>query len=394
MPMGANPRLEAVLRAGHIQRVNAMRTGADGDDDAVTKLTGDAAADALKPRRANTLPSGKLKAAARAALATTTKDGKNDDDYQPYDPSADAGAPPVMPARAMTLPAVVSNDGYTLVTGPAPGKKAIVNDDGKQLFGKTNPMVEDLVNKYKEKTEERREELARARKNAEECAERRRKAVSEYQQEQEAAADAAIKKLQEELAAKEALIDDMQNRSDEALRELQTARDSGSASSAEVERLLALIEQLKDEKESVKDELAAKIKSCDEERDVAAREAAAQLAAAESEWEKKLAAGQAEAAEKVLLLTTERDECNDKLAKALSDLESEVKAHNALEKLKEEEEDKFHDAAQAACAALKDYQDSKSERERKKMLSFVTSAPASGDQVNNVQGETVAPVRA
>lgn len=394
MPMGASPRLETVLRAGHMQRVNAMRTGADGD--AVPKLTGDAAADALKPRRANTVPSRTLKAAARATLATTTKDGKagGGDEYQPYDPGQDAGAPPALPARAMTMPAVIQNDGYTLVSGPSPGRKAIVNDDGKQLFGKTNPMVEDLVNKYKEKTEERREELARARKKAEECAERRRQAVSEYQQEQEAAADAAIKKLQEELAAKEALIDDMQNKSDEALRELQTARDSGSASSAEVERLLALIEQLKDEKESVKDELAAKVKSCDKERDVAAREAAAQLAATESEWEKKLAAGQAEAAEKVLALTTERDECNDKLAKALSDLESEVKAHNALEKLKEEEEDKFHDAAQAACAALKDYMDSKDERVRKKMLNFVTSAPASGNQANDVQGETVAPARA
>lgn len=379
LPKGSHPRLEAVLRAG---RTHAMYTGAPGDSELRTTP------------RANSLPAGKLKAAARAALATTNGSGGNDDDYQPYDPSADAGAAPILNRGAKTMPAVMDSDGFTFVKGPAPGRKAIVNDEGKQLFGKTNPMVEDLVNKYKEKTEERRDELARARKNAEECAERRRKAVSEYQQEQEAAADAAIKKLQEELAAKEALIDDMQNRSDEALRELQTARDSGSASSAEVERLLALIEQLKDEKESVKDELAAKVKSCDEERDVAAREAEAQLAACESEWEKKLAAAQAEAAEKTLVLTTERDECNDKLAKALSDLESEIKAHNALEKLKEEEEDKFHDAAQAACAALKDYQDSKAERERKKMLNFVTSAPASGNQANDVQGETVAPVRA
>ena len=273
LPKGSHPRLEAVLRAG---RAHAVQIGADGDDDnAVPKLFGPEAADALRPtRRANSLPAGKLKAAARAALATTNGSGGDDDDYQPYDPSADAGAAPVLPARAQTLPAVMDSDGFTFVKGPAPGKKAIVNDDGKQLFGKTNPMVEDLVNKYKEKTEERREELARARRNAEECAERRRQAVSEYQQEQEAAADAAIKKLQDELAAKEALIDDMQNKSDEALRELQTARDSGSASSAEVTRLLALIEQLKDEKESVKDELAAKVKSCDEERDVAAREAA------------------------------------------------------------------------------------------------------------------------
>ena len=383
--MGASPRLEGVLRAGHIQRVNAMRTGADGDD-AVPKLTGVEAADALKPRRANTLPSGKLKAAARAALATTTKDGKNDDDYQPYDPSQDAGAAPVLPARAQTLPAVMDRDGFTFVKGPAPGKKTLKNDRGDQMLAKTNPMVEDLINKYKEKTEERREELARARKAAEECAERRRNAVSEYQTEQEAAADAAIKKLEEELAAKQALIDDMQNQSDEALKQLQEAKDSGSASSAEVERLMATIATLTIARDSFEQQYKDKIVSCDEERDVAAREAAAQLAATESEWEKKLAEANAEAAEKALELTTERDECNDKLAKALGDLESEVKAHNALEKLKEEEEDKFHDAAQAACAALKDYQDSKDERERKKMLNFVTSAPASGNKANNVQG--------
>ena len=58
-------------------------------------------------------------------------------------------------------------------------------------------------------------------------------------------------------------------------------------------------------------------------------------------------------------------------------------------KRQEEEEDKFHDAAQAACAALKDYQDGKDERERKKMLNFVTSAPASGNKANNVQGVKV-----
>ncbi len=377
-----NPRLEAVLRAG---QARALATGDDGDD-AVLKLKGIEAANALRPKRANTAPSGKLKAAARAALATTTKDGKDGDDYQPYDPSQDAGAAPVLPARAMTLPAVVNNDGYTLVTGPAPGKKTLKNDRGDQMLAKTNPMVEDLINNYKEKAEERREELARERKKAEECAERRRKAVSDYQREQEEAADAAIKKLRDELAEKEALIDDMQNQSDEALKQLQEAKDSGSASSAEVERLLATIATLTIARDSFEKQLEDKTESCNEERDVAAREAEASLAACESEWEKKLAEANAEAAEKALVLTTERDECNDKLAKALADLESEVKAHNALEKLKEEEEDKFHEAARAACAALKDYQDDKDERERKKMLDFVTSAPAS---TTDVQGEKV-----
>jgi hypothetical protein len=389
MPMGASPRLEAVLRAGHMNRVSAMYTGAPGDSELALK--GAAAANALK-KRANSVPSSKLKAATRAALLTTTKDGKDgkgDGDYQPYDPGQDAGAPPVMSARAMTMPAVINNDGYTLVTGPSPAKKTIVNDDGKQLFGKTNPMIEDLVNNYKDKTQERREQLARARKNAEECAERRRSAVSEYQQEQEAAADAAIKQLQAELAEKEAMIDDMQNRSDEALAELQTAKDSGSATTAEVERLMALISQLSVEKTSVEDELAAKVKSCDEERDVAAREAEASIAATESEWEKKLAAGQAEAAERVLVLTTERDECNDKLAKALSDLEAETKAQNALEKSSFEKDKKFYEAAKAACEALSEFtEESPDETFRKKTEAFVTSAPASA-MANDVQDKTM-----
>ena len=249
VPKGSHPRLEAVLRAG---RAHAARTGADGDN-AATKLTGNAAADALK-KRSNSVPASKLKAAARAALLTTNGSGGND-------PTQDAGAPPVLPARAMTLPAVVDNKGYTIMKGPAPGKKALVNDDGKQIFGKSNPMVEDLVNTYKDKTEERRDQLARARRDAEECAQRRRQAVSDYQQEQEAAADAAIKKLQEELAEKEAMIDDMQNQSNEALKQLQDAKDSGSASSEEVERLLATIATLTIARDSFEKQLEQKVES-------------------------------------------------------------------------------------------------------------------------------------
>ena len=81
------------------------------------------------------------------------------------------GAAPVLPARAQTLPAVMDSDGFTFVKGPAPGKKTLKNDRGDQMLAKTNPMVEDLINTYKEKAEERREELARARRSAEECAE-------------------------------------------------------------------------------------------------------------------------------------------------------------------------------------------------------------------------------
>jgi ABC-type transporter Mla subunit MlaD len=180
----------------------------------------------------------------------------------------------------------------------------------------------------------------------------------------------------------------MQNQSNEALKQLQDAKDSGSASSEEVERLLATIATLTIARDSFEKQLEQKVESCNEERDVAAREAEAAVNATASEWEKKLAEANAEAAQKALDLTTERDECNDKLGKALADLESEVKAHNALEKIKEEEEDKFHDAAQAACAALNKYMDNKDERVRKKMLNFVTSAPASAG-ANNVQDAKV-----
>ena len=248
-----------------------------------------------------------------------------------------------------------------------------MDQDGRQYVGKTSKVVEDLVNTYKERQQERLDELERARKSAEECEETRRRAVSAYQDAQEKASSATIKRLQSELADKEALLLKMQNQSAEALEQL---KDTGDASAA--------IAQLEAEKESVQDQLARLKESSDELRDVAAREAAAQLAAAESECEKKLAAAGAEVADQILLLTTERDECNDKLTKALADLEAEVKAHNVLEKLKEEEEDKFHDAARAACAALSKYQDDKDTRFSKKMENFVTSAPVMGNKANDV----------
>ena len=272
-------------------------------------------------------------------------------------------------------------------------------------LSKNSPVVEDLVNKYKKGTAQRREELERVRKEADECAERRRKAVTEYLKEQEAAADATIKKLQEQLASKGKLLDDMQNQSDDAVKELQ---DSG--------KITATVEQLKSEKESLEQELASKIKSCDEERDAAREAAAAKLAALESEWEKKLAAATVDDAEEKSNLAKERDECNDKLAKALADLAAEVKAHNALEKRLEDEEEKFHQAAKAASDAaklasdaarvaneaaneaakvaneaakvaieeLEGFQDNKDQRFEKKMRDFVTSVPASA-KANDVQ---------
>ena len=270
---------------------------------------------------------------------------------------------------------------------------------------KNSPMVEDLVNKYRKGTAQRREELESMRKEAEECAERRRNAVTKYLKEQDAAADATIKQLQEQLASKGKLLDDMQNKSDDAVKELQ---DSG--------KITAVVEQLKSEKESLEQELAAKIKSCDEERDAAREAAAAKLAAVQSEWEKKLAEATVDDAEEKSNLVKERDECNDKLAKALADLASEVKAHNALEKRLEDEEEKFHQAAKAASDAaklaskaarvaneaaneaakvaneaaevavkeLEGFQDDKDQRFEKKMRDFVTSVPASA-KVNDVQ---------
>ena len=321
-----------------------------------------------KPASRDTSPArAKLKAAGQAALLSTTV-GKGAKGAR--DPTQDAGKPPILPAGA---PATTDKNGFTLVDGAGPAKKVVVNKDGRQYVGKTSELVEDLVNKYREKTQERLDDLERARKSAEECEETRRRAVSAYQEAQEKASSATIKSLQSQLADKEALLLKMQNQSEEALKQL---KDTGDASAA--------IAQLEAEKQSVQDQLARLKENSNEMRDVAAREAAAQLASAESECEKKLAAADAEVAEKILLLTTERDECNDKLTRALADLEAEVKAHNVLEKLKEEEEDKFHNAARAACAALSSYQDDKDTRFSKKMENFVTSAPARGSKANDV----------
>ena len=367
MPVGNMARLHMVLRAGENQ-VQAMYTGAPGDS--ALKLKGVDAANALKVKKAQSLGN------------VVTKG--DPDDYQP-DSGQDAGAAPVLPARAKTVPAVMDKDGFTFVKGPAPAKKTLKNDRGDQMFGKNSRVVDDIVNRYREAAEERGEELSRARKNAEDCAQRRRDAVSEYQQKQEAAADAAIKRLQEELAEKEARIDDLQNASDEALKELKTAKDSGSASSAEVERLLALVSQVTLEKTSVEKELAAFKVSCDEERDAANELAKTALEEAEAEADRKLKACEAKHAVAESAAAKKLEECLEELKVEQTKLLKETEAHNALEKEKEEQEDKFHAAARAACAALKDYQDNKDERFRKKTLDFVTKAPASKVDLQNAQ---------
>ena len=331
-------------------------------------------------QRGNTSPSGKLKGAAQAALL-----------------SASVGKKEPTPAKPTSRDSSPARDKWQ-----AAGKTVMSSN----ALSKNSPVVEDLVNKYKKGTAQRREELERMRQEAEECAERRRKAVTEYLIEQDAAADATIKQLQEQLASKGKLLDDMQNKSDDAVKELE---DSG--------KITAVVEQLRSEKESLEQELAAKIKSCDEERDAAREAAAAKLAAAESEWEMKLAEATADDAEEKSNLAKERDECNDKLAKALADLAAEVKAHNALEKRLEDEEEKFHQAAKAASDAaklaskaakvandaaneaakvaneaaevavkeLEGFQDNKDQRFEKKMRDFVTSVPASA-KANDVQG--------
>ena len=408
--MSGNSRLEAVLLAGHMHRVNAVRTGAPGDGALaiVNRAKAEAArSKASKPKlqRSSTSP-GRMKAAAQAAVT----------------------APSASKSRAMTrgnsMPAsklkaaaqaAVATAGNSTPAKPtsrdsSPSARAKLQAAGQAVIlsnsvSKNSPMVEDLVNKYRKGTAQRREELESMRKEAEECAERRRNAVTKFLKEQDAAADATIKQLQEQLASKGKLLDDMQNKSDDAVKELQ---DSG--------KITAVVEQLKSEKESLEQELAAKIKSCDEERDAAREAAAAKLAAVESEWEKKLAEATVDDAEEKSNLAKERDECNDKLAKALADLASEVKAHNALEKRLEDEEEKFHQAAKAASDAaklaskaarvaneaaneaakvaneaaevavkeLEGFQDDKDQRFEKKMRDFVTSVPASA-KVNDVQ---------
>jgi chromosome segregation ATPase len=316
MPMGNNPRLYAVLRAGQSQ---LAATGA------VEKLTGKAAADAL------------LKKAPSA------------DSVMANNP----GAPPNL-GKAQSTPAAPA--GFQTRKGGGGARPVRVNSDtGNQILQKSSEVVKDLVDAYKQKATERAKTLEKARADAKSCSERRIKAVTDFQKEEAKAAEDVIKKLEEQLKKVEKARDDLQNASDDSLRKLGDLEKAGGETSKKVGELTKLIEQLKNEKASLKNELDAKIKSCNEERDLAAREAKAELEKLAAEWKLKLDECQKKAAAGDVESSKELKECTTNLEKALEDLEKETKAHNALEKSSSEAAAKFKAAAKAACDALKEF---------------------------------------
>ena len=350
MLIGNNPRFEAVLRAGEAHRRETAATGAPGDKPApAQKLTGPAAADALKP-----------KLGGKAASA---------DSVMVNDP----GAPPNLP-RAQSTPA--APQGFQMRKGG--GAKPVKADGiGNQIVPKSSEVVKDLIAEYKKDQAERAESLRKARADAETCAQRRVEAVNKYRDEEAEAARDAIAKLEEMLKKKEAALDKLQNASDESIRKIEQMTREGGETNKQVEEYKKLIAKLESEKKSVEDELKLKVESCNSERDAAQREADAEKAKLEAAWKLKLEQCEAKAAAGDVESSKKLAECTRKLEKAVEDLERETKALNAAEKDAFEKDKKFYAAAKAACDALSEFtKESPDEVFRKKTKDFITSASA------------------
>ena len=354
MLVGQNSaRLEAVLRAGEARR-QAIATG-EGE---VEKLTGPAAADALKK-------AGKLKAAGKSvqninAATTIRKD--------------DPGAAPKLP-RAQSTPA--APQGFQMRKGGGAKPVKVDTETGNQIFAKSSEVVKDLINEYKKDQLERAEALRKARADAETCAQRRVAAINKYRDEEAEAARETISKLEAELKKVEKSRDDLQNASDESVRKIERMTIEGGESSKQLEEMKKAIAKLEAEKESVQDELAAKIESCNKERDAAQREADAEKEKLVAAWQLKLDECEAKAAAGDVKSSKELAECTRKLEKAVEDLEAETKAHSAAKKDAFEKDKKFYAAAKAACDALSEFtKESPDETFRKKTKDFITSASA------------------
>ena len=353
MLVGQNSaRLEAVLRAGEARR-QAIATG-EGE---VEKLTGPAAADALKK-------AGKLKAAGKSvqninAATTIRKD--------------DPGAAPKLP-RAQSTPA--APQGFQMRKGG--GAKPVKADGiGNQIVPKSSEVVKDLIAEYRKDQAERAETLRKARADAETCAQRRVEAINKYRDEEAKAAREAIAKLEAELKKVEKSRDDLQNASDESVRKIERMTIEGGESSKQLEEMKKAIAKLEAEKESVQDELAAKIESCNKERDAAQREADAEKEKLVAAWQLKLDECEAKAAAGDVKSSKELAECTRKLEKAVEDLEAETKAHSAAKSAASEKDKTFHEAAKAACDALSEStKEHPDETFRKKTKDFITSASA------------------
>ena len=346
MPMGNNPRFEAVLRAGEAHRRETAATGAPPKG----ALQGPAAADALKPKLGG-------KAASADSVIVN-----------------DPGAPPAF-SKAQSTPA--APQGFQMRKGGGAKPVRVDSETGNQILAKSSEVVKDLIAEYKKDQAERMEKLRKDRADAETCAQRRIEAINKYRDEEAAAARDTIAKLEAELKKVEKSRDDLQNASDQSIAKIERMTIEGGETSKQAEEMKKAIAKLEAEKKSVQDELALKIKSCDEARDAAQREADAEKEKLEAAWKLKLDECEAKAAAGDVKSSKELAECTRKLEKAVEDLERETKALSAAEKAAFEKDKKFYAAAKAACDALSAYtKESPDETFRKKTKDFVTSASA------------------
>ena len=230
MPAGNSQRLEAVLRAGQ-QRL--ATTGAE-------KLTGNAAADALKKKK----PEVQVRKGSGA-------------------------------------------------------KKVVKQDNDDMGGGGASEWLNDLVAAYTTEKQERSKSLETVRKAAQECAETRIKAVNEALAEQEKAATKIVEALKEKLIQVSAELDKLQS----ANADNTTQKDAAENARKSLEReLQALKESCNKERDAAKAATETKLKETIAEWTTKLKECEAKNATSGAEASKKLddALGKLSAAQEAL----------------------------------------------------------------------------------------------
>lgn len=268
MPAGNNnPRLDAVLRAGHAKFAT---TGKDAPKGA---LKGKAAADALVP--------------AKPKIAE----------------------PPVIKMK-----------------GKGGAKPVKVDSEGNQMKLKTSEWMKDLVNSFNSDGDSRKKELEKARELAHQCAEMRIKAINEAMEEQEAATKKIVSTLGDKLKEVQAQLDKLQ--ATEASSSDQKSKCEAAKKSVE-EELKALEARCNKERDAAKAAAETKLKETIAEWTTKLKECEAKNATSGAEASKKLddALGQLSAAQAALKKEQETNskhlegtkKQNDKFAKAIEE---------------------------------------------------------------------------
>ena len=282
MPAGNNPRLDAVLRAGHAK---FAPTG----EPPKNALQGKAAADALAKKKPGM--------------------GKAD------------SVPTTQKEKAKVEPRVIQMKGGG---GAKPAKK-----DANSLVpasATSSEWMKDLVNSFGSERDARKKELEKARELAHQCAEMRIKAINEAMEEQEAATKKIISTLGDKLKEVQAQLDKLQ--ATEASSSDQKSKCEAAKKSVE-EELKALEARCNKERDAAKAAAETKLKETIAEWTTKLKECEAKSATSGAEASKKLddALGQLSAAQAALKKEQDTNskhlegtkKQNDKFAKAIEE---------------------------------------------------------------------------